>query len=156
MLRGKIKSYLTDIKFYFSILGLLLIIVVSAQIYIKTAVPATVYENDGYISDIGRIQAAALEETEFAPGKGRISIKCTGIGKGRVYIFVNGKMRANITSSDSKSFNVKKGDSFIVKGRDLSGMATVTVESAVGNIDTGIVGTSVTVGNLGKYLVKIE
>ena len=73
-----------------------------------------------------------------------------------VYIFVNGKMKANITSSDLKSFKVKKGDAFIVKGHSLTGTATVTIESAVGNIDTSIVGTSVTVGNLGKYLVKIE
>lgn len=153
---SKIKKCLTDIKFYYSILGLLLIVIVSAQIYINTAPVPPAETVDENIPDLEQIQAAALEESEFGKDKGMISVKCTGIGKGSVYIFVNGKMKANITSSDLKSFKVKKGDAFIVKGHSLTGTATVTIESAVGNIDTSIVGTSVTVGNLGKYLVKIE
>ena len=153
---SKIKKYLTDIKFYYSILGLLLIVIVSAQIYINTVPVEPAQTVNGNSLDLELIQAAALEESEFGKDKGMISVKCTGIGQGSVYICVNGKIKANVTSSDLKSFKVKKGDSFIVKGHLLTGTATVTIESAVGNIDTSIAGTSVTVGNLGKYLVKIE
>ena len=126
------------------------------QIDIKLTDDSTGYINSGKPFDTGIIQAAAPAEIEFGKNKGMISVKCIGLGKGSVYVFVNNTIKANITSAELKNIKVKKGDVIIVKGRGLSGNATVTIESAVGNIDTSISGASVSVGNLGKYLVSIK
>ena len=156
MFKKLLKKLFTDIKFYYSVIGVLLIVVVSMQIHIKLADNRVEYADSGKAFDTEIIQAAAPSEIEFGKNKGMISVKCTGIGGGSVYVFVNNTMKANITSSELKNFKVKKGDVLIVKGRGLSSNAVVTIESAVGNIDTSIAGRSVSVGNLGKYLVSIK
>lgn len=155
-MRTLIKRIFSDIKFYYSIIAILLVAVTLVQISFKISDDSVGYMNSGKPFDTEIIQAAAPSEIEFGKNKGMISIKCTGLGKGCVYVFVNNTMKANITSSELKTLKVKKGDVLIVKGRGLNSNATVTIEAAVGNIDTSIVGVSVSVGNLGKYLISIK
>lgn len=152
----KILKIFTNIRFYYSVIAVLLLTVLVLQIYIKATYRDIGYVGSGKAFDIKIIQAAASATEEFGANRGMISIKCTGLGGGSVYVYVNNTMKANITSSDLKNLKVRKGDVVIVKGHSLSGNATVVIESAVGNIDTSIAGTSVTVGNLGKYLVSIK
>lgn len=156
MLLKLLKRIFKNIKFYYSIIGILLLAVISSQIYIRFSSDSTEYIESGKPFDTETIQAAAPAENEFGANKGMISVKCTGLGSGSVYVFVNNTMKANITSSELKNLKVKKGDVLIVKGRALSGNVTVSIESAVGNIDTSIAGTSVSVGNLGEFLVSIK
>jgi len=130
--------------------------VIVAQIYIRATYREVSYIESGKPFDTENIQAAASATEEFGANRGMISIKCTGLGGGGVYVYVNNTMKANITSSELKNLKVRKGDVIIVKGHSLSADATVTIESAVGNIDTAIAGKSVAVGNLGKYLVSIK
>ncbi|MBE7065320.1 MAG: hypothetical protein E7384_05870 [Ruminococcaceae bacterium] len=146
----------SDAKTYFIIVAALMVTVVTAQIYMKVSSREVSYPDSGMAFDTENIREAALQAEEFAKDRGMISLKCTNLGGGGVYVFINNTMKANITSGDLKNLKVRRGDVVIVKGHNLTGSASVTIESAVGNIDTTIVGTSVNVGNLGKYLVRIK
>ncbi|MBQ8164422.1 MAG: hypothetical protein IJZ94_01210 [Clostridia bacterium] len=146
----------TNVKFYYSVIVILLIAVTATQIYLKVTDKELSYAESGMAFDKNNIQAAASVTEEFGKDRGMISLKCSDMGSGGVYVYVNNTMKANITSTELKNLKVKKGDVIIVKGHSLQSNVTVTIESAVGNIDTEIAGKSVTLGNLGKYLVSIK
>lgn len=155
-MKNKFKNLLSDIRFYYSVIAVFLLTVVIFQICIKMTYHETGYLESGKAFDTEIIRAAASSAEEFGKDRGMISIRCTALGAGGVYVFINNTMKANITSSELKNLKVRKGDVVIVKGHSLSGEAVVKIEAAVGNIDTNITGTSVNVSNLGKYLVSIK
>ena len=135
---------------------MLLLTVLVVQICLKVTDNDCSYVESGKAFDTEIIQSAASVTEEFGKDRGMISVRCSSFSGGGVYIYINNTMRANITSAELKNLKVKKGDVIIVKGHSLQSDVTVTVENVVGNVDTSVTGTSVTVGNLGKYLVSIK
>ena len=112
----------------------------------ETALPGEVTVAD--------LEAAELSGQEYREGKGRITISCEYSGGGGVYVFLNGRMKLYV-AHEPKNLKVSVGDLIFVRGAELTEKATVTVAGAEGKIDLSIQGTSVTVGNLTKRLVKI-
>lgn len=107
--------------------------------------------------DETREQLTSLEEAqEFRDGKGILSIACTGIREGGVYIFVNGCIEADLRGKDPVTLRVKAGDVILAMGHDLLSEATVTVTAAVGRIDCTVLGRQLSVGNKGKLLAVIR
>lgn len=103
-----------------------------------------------------RDQLASLEEEDFRDGKGILSISCSGIREGGVYVFVNGCIEADIRGEDPATLRVRAGDVVLVMGHDLLSEASVTISAAVGKIDCSILNKQLTVGNKGKLLAVIK
>ena len=107
-------------------------------------------------TDETREQLASLEGAEFRDGKGIISISCSGIYEGGVYVFVNGCIEADIRGKDPATLRVNAGDVVLVMGHDLLSEVSVTVTAAIGKIDCSILNKQLTVGNKGKLLAVIK
>ena len=97
-----------------------------------------------------------VSENDFSDGKGIISISCSKISQGGVYVYVNGTIEASLKSGEAKSLRVAVGDVIIVMGHDLISPAEVFVDTAVGRIDCSIQNYKLSVGNKGKLLAVIK
>ena len=153
-----IEKYISA-GFVFAFSCLLIAAVIVFQILNITVLPETVFigADSGLTSGaIEKFQNVASVETEYKENQGMISVSCTGIGSGGVYVYINNTMKANIINSELKNLKVKKGDVVIVKGHGIEGEATVTVNAAVGNINTDIIGYSKKVSNLGVHFLTIS
>ena len=101
------------------------------------------------------MEVADATGDNYKEGRGMITISCEHTGNSGVHVFLNGKMKLYI-SNGSKNLRVSKNDLIYVKGFELEGESKVTVTGVVGKIDSSIVGTSISVGNLGRKLVRIQ
>lgn len=116
--------------------------------------PAAAPENGGEITQAD-IEAAEISGMDFKDGFGMITIACEYSGSGGVHVFLNGRMKLYV-AHEPKNLKVKAGDIIMVRGAKLEGTAEVTISEVIGKIDASQQGTSVTVGNLARRLVKIE
>ncbi len=91
----------------------------------------------------------------YKEGQGILSLSCTGMGGGGVYVYLNGVVKLNLTTSDPQNIKVKRGDVLLVKGHGLNGEATVVISSMAGGLDSNVLNKSVKVGNLAKHLITI-
>ena len=132
-------------------IGVCIYLVVQASSF---ALPAAKSENQGEITQAD-MEAAEISGYDFKDGFGMITISCEYSGSGGVHVFVNGRMKLYV-AHEPKNLKVKAGDIIMVRGAELEGTAEVTISEVIGKIDASQQGTSVTVGNLARRLVKIE
>lgn len=91
----------------------------------------------------------------YRDGQGVISLSCSAIPKGGIYVYLNGVVKLHLTTSEPKNLKVRRGDVILVKGHDLPGPVRVMISSMVGGLDASLLNHSVEVGNLAKHLTTI-
>ena len=111
---------------------------------------------DFFIGDDAEENSRPVSENDFSDGKGIISVSCSKISQGGVYVYVNGTIEASLTSEEARTLRVAVGDVIIVMGHDLISPAEVFVDTAVGRIDCSIQNYKLSVGNKGKLLAVIK
>lgn len=150
-LKLKNKKYLRPAAGVAFFLGVCIFLIVSISGF---HIPAAEKENLGEITQAD-IEAAEISGYNFKDGFGMVTISCVYNGSGGVHVFLNGRMKLYV-AHEPKNLKVKAGDIIMVRGAELEGTAEVTISEVIGKIDASQQGTSVTVGNLARRLVKIE